>query len=620
MTSKPINQEVSMATAAPVSSVATDASSAAAAGDKMMAKSMSPLSQAAAALQSMMPSKSMYATPSAVPCDAYRTRNGVMHLKGDLDNSLMSAGGMYITKVAQNAQTYGAPSCGASKSSCGSISALMAKMKDTDIASLSPSDRNAMNTFSALSISRLSKAKENKDQAEAVSTTMDAATTTETAPKVGQMMDSLAKKSNDEASDIVASETVVKRDFLGRPCAPGTYNADMYRESYKKMMTAGMDLSMNNATPALVPVPVFASLRDASAMNKTETGMPASAPAAVTEAPLVSVVSGVESNMARVSESAAVAATAAAPVAASTVASTDNAGSTPLAYVQSLSWPWIIGIIGLSLLAILLIAGLVYLFIGSKKKPQGVVERTVAATGNTIGRGVDAVKSTVSGLLGAGERALSSVAEGTVNAGEAAFNTVKDTAGATLAAGATALGTVGATGGKLLSGDLAGAGRELVDGAKETVKDTLDIAKTAGSGLATTAGSVIDSASNVAGAAVDAGAAAIGGVADLATGTLQGGVEVAKAMTNTDASSSAEPSAEPSPEVSTEASEDQSIGVDDINQAFETKEKPLDATEDLKARTDEIVQGAADILNETSDASADIKDAVDQVASVMKDQ
>ena len=611
-------------TAAPVPAPATPTP---APGDKIMAKSMSPMSQAAAVFQSLMPPKSMYSASDAGPCEIYRQRNGIMSLTGGLDDSLMSPGGMYVNKVAQNAQTFGAPACGASKSSCGSISEMMAKMQENEIAALSPSDRNSMNTFSALSIARLSKAKEQKDQAAAVSAATDAAVKAESAPKVGAMMDSLAEKASAEASDIVKSETVVKRDFLGRPCAPGTYDADMYRESYKKMLRAGMDLSMTNAAPALTPTPMFASLRDSSAVTVTAQGTPAAAPAAApapgATTPSPAAVASVDANMARVSEALATDASAPAvvPAAAAAAASTDNAGQTPLAYVQSLSWPWIAGIIALSLLAVLMIAGLIYWLVGSKDKPQGVVGRTVAAAGNTIGRGVDAVKSTVKGILGAGEKALTTVAEGTVNAGEKAFDTVKSTAGATLDAGATALGAVGATGGKLLSGDISGAGQELVQGVKDTATGTLDIAKTAGSGLVKTAGSVIDTATGVASAAVDAGSAAVGGVADLAKGTVQGGVDVAKAITNADESASASDSeASSEPAAAAEESSDQSVGVDDINQAFAKTEQPADATEDLKARTDELEQNAKDILNEASDASADVKDAADEVKAAMGDQ
>lgn len=587
-------------------------------GDKMMAKSLSPMSQAAAVFQSMMPPKSMYSSADAGPCDIYRSRSGIMTLKGVTDDSMMSAGGMYATKASLNAQTFGAPACGATKSSCGTISELMAKMKDSEIASMSPSDRNAINTFSALSIARLSKAKEQKDQMDAVAATSDAAASEESAPKVGAMMDELAKKSSDESSAIVANETVVKRDFLGRPCAPGTYNADMYRESYKKALSAGLDLSLNQAAPSLAPTPLFASLRDSSTMVKTSSGAAATSPAAGTVAPSTAAVAGVDANMARVDEALATdaaASTAAAVVpAAGAVVATDNAGQTPFATLQNLSWPWIAGIVLLSLLAVLLIAGLIYWLVGGNDKPKGVVGRAVAAASKTIGSGVDAVKSAAKGILGAGEKALSSAAEGAVNTGESAFDAVKNTAGAALTAGSTALGTVGSTGGKLISGDLSGAGEELVEGVKDTANKTLDIAKTAGSGLVDTAGSVINSAGEVAGAAVDAGAAAVGGVADLAKGTVQGGVDVARAITDNDASS-----AESSQDESASAS-DASVGVDDINNAFAATEKAADATEELKARTEDIQNQAADILDNASDASADIQDAAEKVATALGDQ
>lgn len=590
---------------------------AAPAGAAAAAKASSPLG-------AMMPTKSMYAPEGAAPCDIYRSRNGIVMVKGGIDDDMANSGGMYVNKAAINAQTFGAPACGkavggsGASSSCGSISAMIAKLQDSEIAAMSPSERNRVDSFSSRSIARLARSKEQKDEAAAVEKTSAEAEKTKEPVKVAAMMDDLKKKSETEAADIVKTEEQVKRDFLGRPCPPGSYKQRSEAMAKQQLKVAGAELSL--AIPALMPQPMFASLRET---DKQPAGAAATVAGAADAGAAAGAAAGTAaaapSNLARADEKAA-SATEAGAVASAQGVSTDNAGPSPIAEAFKLG-PWAIaGLVLLSLLVLLAIAGVIYWLVGGGKEgaPKGRIMRTVAAAGGLIGKGVTAVTDTAKGVFQAGKTALSKTAEGIVSAGEKTIDTAAGVAGGALDVGKSAIGTVAETGGALLRADLPGAAEALGGGLKATAQTAVGTVKEAVGDVADVAGSALRTVGEVGGAAVDAGAAVVGGATDLAKGAVTGTVDVARAAVGADESSGDAPADASTSSADAGASDASSVGMADIDQAFDAAPaKDAAATEDLQAKTADIVKEAEQAL--AADSSSDLGAGVADTQSALGD-
>lgn len=542
----------------------------------------------------------------ALPETIYRHRHGVMTLKNHMDDELANAGGMYANKATKNPQAYGQPACGRSQSSCGSISGMIAKMGNGDIAGLAPSERNKVDTFSSRAIARLARNKEQKDEMAVVEKKTAEAESKEEPVKMGEMVAEIKEKAEMEAEDIVRTEEHVKRDVLGRPCPPGTYKltADAIKPAMKELMQKKMATDdeqkpMEDGGAGLTPAPMFASLRETDAKASD----------ALQKAVAVAANDAKPSNMERVDATKAEQAAKIVVEEPATAggAAVDDAGATPTATGFEIGTLPLIALIGLAVLALLLIAGFVSWLMSRGKpageKPKGFIGKTVRSAGEAIG-----------GVIGAAKKAVGSAVEGVVATGKSAVGGAVDVGSAALDVGEAAVGTVGKTAGALLEGDIAGAGRAAVSGVTDVARKTIDVGTTALGGVADVAGTAVGGVGEVAGAAVEGGAAALGGAKDIASGVFD--VVTGADDSNNDNDDNSEPVVE-------EEEDSASVGVNDIEEAFgeasagETTAPAADATEDVQARVNDLIAETAPLLDETEEISETPSDIAREGEAVM---
>jgi len=582
----------------------------------------------------------------AVPAAIYRYRHGVMSLRDPMQDELANAGGMYADKAAKNPQTYGRPACGGSKSSCGSISSLIKHMDERQIAGLSPSERNKVDTFSSRAIARLARRKEQHDEMEVVDKkTVEAEAKANGEPvSMGEMVDEIQQKSQGEAEDIVRTEEYVKRDVLGRVCPPGTYkmsDAAMVPAMKEKMQQKDEDEKpIDEAAAAMMPEPMFASLRQQQ--SEPDKKAPAAAADKSPAAP-----SSQANNLQRADESKASPAAAQKAVAkaqsSKAPAQISDAGAAPVAKGFEMGTLPLIALIGLAVLALLFIAGFVYYLInrGKKtKKPKDFVGRTVANVGEGIGSVVDA-----------GTKAVGSAVRGAVDTGRSAVGGALNVGQAALDVGESAVGTVGRTAGALLEGDIRGAGSAVTGGAADFARKTFDVGSAAVQGVADTAGSAIGGAADVASAAVEGGAGVVGSASDIA-GSMVDVVTGNESADDEDDEGEAMPSvtatrtvdmpsgvsARETVTVTPPTDEDTSLGVDDIEEAFADEtpvadaqmdadqetadEAPVEDTEDVQGRVEDLIRNTAPLLEETeaSDTASDVARESEAVMDAFADE